>query len=182
MQDIWDDSNSTPLFEESMEDGTAYIYTSTSLHITADKNNEGPIPIWKINAATGEIVWQSDSYECHTVSGRVGAAWKRQACWARTISLTSWSTRWRARRDVGSGVLVALSKETGKEVLAVSRWIITRGVRLWPCIRLRASHISFSVTTDGNIFLLEGHDWQAAPYAAHQRGGLHHRGIARGVQ
>jgi outer membrane protein assembly factor BamB len=154
VQDIWDDSNSTPLFEESMEDGTAYIYTSTSLHITADENNEGPIPIWKINAATGEIVWQSESYECHTVSGVSGGVEATGLLGQNDISdLVVYSV---ARTpDVGSGVLVALSKETGKEV-----WRFEMDNYAWssPVAVYTPKGKSYIVQcdTDGNIFLLEG--------------------------
>jgi outer membrane protein assembly factor BamB len=154
VQDIWDDSNSTPLFEESMEDGTAYIYTSTSLHITADENNEGPIPIWKINAATGEIVWQSESYECHTVSGVSGGVEATGLLGQNDISdLVVYPV---ARTpDVGSGLLVALSKETGKEV-----WRFEMDNYAWssPVAVYTSKGKSYIVQcdTDGNIFLLEG--------------------------
>jgi outer membrane protein assembly factor BamB len=154
VQDIWDDSNSTPLFEESMEDGTAYIYTSTSLHITADKNSEGPIPIWKINAATGEIVWQSQSYECHTVSGTSGGVEATGLLGKNDISdLVIYPV---ARTpDKGTGVLVALSKETGKEV-----WRFDMQAYAWssPVAVYTPEGKSYIVQcdTDGNIFLLEG--------------------------
>ena len=35
VQNVLDDTNTTPVFEESPQDGTCYIYISTSLHITA---------------------------------------------------------------------------------------------------------------------------------------------------
>lgn len=69
-QDTKDDSNSTPVFEWG-EDGNGYIYTAPSLHWTANSSGEGPISIYKLNAATGEIVWEK-SFDCHTVSGVSG--------------------------------------------------------------------------------------------------------------
>ncbi|MCL5734404.1 MAG: PQQ-like beta-propeller repeat protein, partial [Actinobacteria bacterium] len=66
VQNVLDDTNTSPVFEESLADNTGYIYISTSLHITAKSGpngRTGGIPIWKINAATGEIVWKSAPYE-----------------------------------------------------------------------------------------------------------------------
>ena len=65
-QDIQDDSNASPVLEVDTDDGTAYIYVSTSLHWTKDKKDSGEIPIFKINAATGEVIWKR-TYDCKTV-------------------------------------------------------------------------------------------------------------------
>ncbi len=69
MQDVVDDTNCTPVLEVE-EDGKAYIYISTSLHWTK-KNSRGDIPVFKINAENGEIVW-SHSFNCATVEGTSG--------------------------------------------------------------------------------------------------------------
>lgn len=39
----------------------------------ADGDGMAPIPVWKIDAETGEIVWSTD-YDCYTVSGNSGGA------------------------------------------------------------------------------------------------------------
>ena len=48
---------------------------STSFHADwrADGDGTAPIPVWKIDAETGEIVWHTD-YDCYTVSGNSGGA------------------------------------------------------------------------------------------------------------
>lgn len=68
-QDTRDDSNSTPVFEWDGLDG-GYIYTAPSLHWTAN-GGKGYICIYKLNAKTGEIVWEK-RFDCHTVSGVSG--------------------------------------------------------------------------------------------------------------
>ena len=55
--DILDDSNSTPVL--SVEDGHLYLYVSTSFHYGWRSYNTATVPIWKIDAETGEIVWQT---------------------------------------------------------------------------------------------------------------------------
>ena len=68
-QDTRDDSNSTPVFEWDGLDG-GYIYTAPSLHWTAN-GGKGYICIYKLNAKTGEIVWEQ-KFDCYTVSGVSG--------------------------------------------------------------------------------------------------------------
>ena len=68
MQDVVDDTNSTPVLE--IENGKPYIYISTSLHWTK-KNGRGDIPVFKIDAETGEYVWKK-VYNCATVEGTSG--------------------------------------------------------------------------------------------------------------
>ena len=68
-QDTRDDSNSTPVFEWDGLDG-GYIYTAPSLHWTA-KDGKGYISIYKLNAKTGEIVWEL-KFDCGTVDGVSG--------------------------------------------------------------------------------------------------------------
>lgn len=63
-QDTKDDSNSSPVFEWG-EDGNGYVYTAPSLHWTA-KKNAGSVSMYKLNAQTGEIVWEI-SRDCVTV-------------------------------------------------------------------------------------------------------------------
>jgi len=117
-QDVLDDTNSTPVFEESPEDGTCYIYISTSLHITAKGSadpRKGGIPIWKIDAATGEIVWRTPDYQCYTISGVSGGVQATPVLGRHDIAdLVIYPI---ARTPgVNSGILVALDKDTGKEV------------------------------------------------------------------
>lgn len=62
-QDTRDDSNSSPVF--AWEDGKGYLYSAPSLHFTAE-NQEGYISIYKLDAETGEILWEVPVY-CHTI-------------------------------------------------------------------------------------------------------------------
>ena len=68
-QDTRDDSNSTPVFEWNGIDG-GYIYTAPSLHWTS-KGGSGYICIYKLDAKTGEIVWEQ-RFDCYTVDGVSG--------------------------------------------------------------------------------------------------------------
>ncbi|MBO5867413.1 MAG: PQQ-binding-like beta-propeller repeat protein [Oscillospiraceae bacterium] len=70
-QDTKDDSNSTPVFQWDESGETGYLYTAPSLHWTANSSSRGEMSIYKLDAKTGEIVWEY-KYDCHTVSGVSG--------------------------------------------------------------------------------------------------------------
>lgn len=70
-QNTKDDTNATPVFEWG-EDGVGYIYTATSM-----ENCDGYVYIYKLNASTGEIVWErefDDVYFDYSVSGGILAS------------------------------------------------------------------------------------------------------------
>jgi len=67
-QNVKDDTNATPVFEWG-EDGQGYLYTATSM-----ENANGSIYIAKLNASTGEYIWEKefkDVYYSASVSGGV---------------------------------------------------------------------------------------------------------------
>ncbi|MDR0951951.1 MAG: PQQ-binding-like beta-propeller repeat protein [Oscillospiraceae bacterium] len=114
VQDVLDDTNCTPVLE--LENGHPYVYTSTSFHAgwRAYETSAAPIPIWKIDALTGEIVWQTD-YDCYTVSGTSGGVQGTLAMGKNNLSDLIFVPV--ARNPYpGSGLIVALDKATGQEV------------------------------------------------------------------
>lgn len=72
VQDTLDDTNCTGVLE--LENGHPYVYMSTSFHGGWRERTEGKaaIPIWKIDAVTGERVWTNNDYSCQTISGVSG--------------------------------------------------------------------------------------------------------------
>ena len=116
VQNVLDDTNTSPVFAE--ENGHGYIYISTSLHLTAKTTSAGrtgDIPIWKIDAATGEIVWKTEPYKCYTVLDVSGGVQDTPVLGQNDIAdLVIYAI---ARYpNAGSGTIVALDRKTGKEV------------------------------------------------------------------
>ena len=115
VHDTLDDTNCSPVFEQEA-DGRGYLYISTSYHEgwRARSGQTAPIPIWKVDASTGEVMWER-TYECYTtsnVSGGVQAtALVGQGNIADLVFVPVARTPKRA-----SGILVALDKKTGEEV------------------------------------------------------------------
>ncbi len=70
VQDTLDDTNCTGVLALEGEDHHPYIYTSTSFHPgwRQHGNQTAPIPIWKIDAVTGERVWTNNDYNCQTIA------------------------------------------------------------------------------------------------------------------
>ena len=77
VQDTLDDSNSTPVLE--IEKGHLYLYVSTSFRLGWRSYDTATVPVWKIDAETGEIVWHTD-YECTTDDGVSGGVQSTIAC------------------------------------------------------------------------------------------------------
>lgn len=110
VQDILDDSNSTPVL--SIEDGHLYLYISTSFHLGWRSYDTAQIPIWKIDAENGEIVWQTP-YECYTEDGVSGGVQSTIAAGSGELSDYIYVTVARTGETYG-GVLSCINKKTGK--------------------------------------------------------------------
>lgn len=113
-QDTKDDSNSSPLFDWE-EEGVGYLYTAPSLHWTAS-SNKGTVSVYKLDASTGEIVWEYP-FEC-TRDGDVSGGVQASALLGEKGSeiedlviyaLARTPTLWKGR-------IVALNKNTGEVV------------------------------------------------------------------
>ncbi len=117
-QDTKDDSNCTPVFERvSQTEG--YIYTAPSLHWTQDDEAKGTIAIYKLDAVTGEIVWETP-FDVHTVDGVSGGVQSTPLLGNKGTSLEGLLIVTVSRiPDVHNGCLVALDTETGEEVWRV---------------------------------------------------------------
>lgn len=112
-QDVKDDTNGSPVF--SIEDGVPYIYIATSLHWTASKLLKlGRVPIFKINADTGEYVWIRE-YLCNTVAGISGGIQATCALGKHSVNNLVFFPVARTPQ-VRSGIMAALDKKTGEVV------------------------------------------------------------------
>ena len=112
-QDTLDDTNCT-LVLEIEEDGKPYLYTSTSFHSgwRAAEWETAVVPIWKFDAETGEIIWQTD-YDCYTVSQLSGGVLGTLAIGKDSLSDYIYVPVSRyPERELG--VLSALRKDTGE--------------------------------------------------------------------
>ena len=112
VQDTLDDSNSTPVLE--IEDGHPYLYISTSFHLGWRSYTTAEVPIWKIDAETGEIVWKT-SYSCYSVADLSGGVQGSITCGKNNVSDLVFVPVARYP-TAGGGTLVALDKTTGEQV------------------------------------------------------------------
>ncbi len=114
VQDVLDDTNCTAVLE--LENGHPYVYCSTSFHggWRADTNAKASIPIWKLDAETGRIVWKNTDYSCQTVSGVSGGVQGSFAIGKGSLSELVFAPV--AMTDGHRGKLVAFSKTDGHVV------------------------------------------------------------------
>ena len=117
-QDTKDDSNSSPVFEWG-EDGNGYIYTAPSLHWTA-KKDKGSISIYKLNAQTGEIVWEIER-ECVTVKDVSGGVQSTPLIGKAGTDIEDLIIYIVARVPTAyDGTMLAINRETGEVVWEIS--------------------------------------------------------------
>ncbi len=141
-QDTKDDSNASPVFE-AVSDSEGYVYTAPSLHWTAE-SGYGTISLYKLNAVTGDIVWEKP-YDVHTVSGVSGGVQASPLLGKKGTTLENTVVYAIARTPgIESGILVALDTATGDE-----------------CWRLSMEHYAWSspvavYTNDGTGYILIG--------------------------
>ena len=152
-QDTGDDNNSSPVFEWG-SDKTGYLYTAPSLHWTA-RGSKGTISIYKLNAQTGEILWEYP-IDCTTVkdvSGGVQATPLLGKAGSSIEDLIIYAVA----RTPGTydGLLIAFDRESGEVV-----WETDTGNYAWssPAAVYAAdgSACIISANASGVLRLLDG--------------------------
>lgn len=138
VQDVLDDTNCSPVVD--VEDGHPYIYISTSFHYGWRSYSTVEIPIFKIDAETGEIVWRTD-YTCYTVQDLSGGVQGTIAVGKNKLSDMIFVPVARTP-GASSGTLAALKKDTGEVV-----WEKETSMYSW------SSPVDF-YDADGNGYLL----------------------------
>lgn len=121
VQDILDDSNSSPVL--SLENGHLYLYVSTSFRLGWRSYDAAEVPVWKIDAQNGEIVWKTP-YECYTEDGVSGGVQSTIALGKNALSDYIYVTVARTGNSY-DGVLACINKKTGKvewEHIAYYAW------------------------------------------------------------
>jgi hypothetical protein len=112
VQDLYEDINSSPVFEVT-ETGEKYIYVGTTLKYHTDGHHLGEACIYKINAMTGDIVWKKP-YEVHTVLGLAGGILSTGTSGEGKYSDYIYYAVSKVP-SVDTAYIVAISKKTGEE-------------------------------------------------------------------
>lgn len=150
VQDILDDSNATPVL--SVEDGRLYLYISTSFHLGWRSSSTAPVPVFKIDAETGEILWQK-VYTCHSSDGVSGGVQSTIAVGKNDLSNYVYVTVSKVGGQY-SGVLACIDKNTGEAV-----WEHSAGYA-WSspvCVyRPDGSGAVIYCSSDSRMYLLDG--------------------------
>ena len=153
VQDVLDDTNCSPVLE--LEDGHPYIYIGTSFHggWRAPASETAVVPFWKIDAATGEIVWRTE-YTCLTVTDVSGGIQGTSAIGNFDLGdlifvpVARTPTRY-------AGRLAALSKQTGEII-----WEFAGDAYAWSspvCVydKNGRGYVIYC-TSGGHMYLLDG--------------------------
>lgn len=153
-QNTRDDSNSTPAFEWG-EDGRGYIYTAPSLHWTADSNHQGWMSIYKLDAQTGQIVWEY-TYDCNTVPDVSGGVQSSPLLGKKGTDLEGLIVYTIARTpNTYNGKMVAFDTKTGEVV-----WEMSMRNYAWssPVALYTETGKAYIVVCDsyGNVILVDG--------------------------
>lgn len=123
-QDVKDDTNATPVLEIT-ESGEKFLYVAPSLHWEMNRQTwTGQVSVYKVNAVTGEIVWEKP-YMAHSVNGVSGGVQATPVLGRGPISdlLIVPVARTPYKRK---GLLVALDRLTGEE-----RWVLPMKNYAW---------------------------------------------------
>lgn len=116
VQDTLDDTNCTPVFELEGDMHQPYIYTSTSFHAGWRKAEDevASIPIWKIDANNGQVIWENTDHYCGTIADVSGGVQGTLAMGKHKLSDMIFVPV--AMTEGSKGKLVALSKADGHEI------------------------------------------------------------------
>lgn len=149
--DVLDDTNCSPVL--SLEDDGAYIYIGTSFHPGWRSETSAAVPVYKINAVTGEIVWEKD-YTCTGDDGLCGGVQGTIALGKGTLSGLVFASV-ASTPNAKSGTLVALNAKTGEEV-----WSFATDAYSWSSpvdvYDGKGNGYLIYAASDGALYLLDG--------------------------
>lgn len=153
-QDTKDDSNASPVFERISEE-QGYVYTAPSLHWTKNTDNKGSISLYKLDALTGEIVWEKP-YDVYTQDGVSGGVQSTPLLGKPGSSLEGLIIYSISRAPkAGTGLIVALDTQTGAEM-----WRVATDYYAWssPVAVYDENNTGYVVLGDssGKVHFLEG--------------------------
>lgn len=150
-QDLQDDINATPLFDWG-EDGNGYLYTAPS----TDYSGSYPaLPITKLNARTGEVIWTHE-IECVNVPDLPGGALGSPLLGRAGTDIDGLIIFAIGRNpNAYAGQVIALDKETGEVVwqFETDNYMWSSPVALYT--EAGESYI-FQADASGNCYLLKG--------------------------
>ena len=150
VQDTLDDTNGSPVL--SVEDGRLYLYIAPSFHLGWRSDSTAPVPVFKINAQDGSIVWQTE-YECYSVADVSGGVQSTIALGKEQLDDYIYCTVSRTE-DASRGVLACLDKETGSVI-----WEHESGYA-WSspvCVYNQDGEGNvIYCSSDGNMYLIDG--------------------------
>ncbi|MBR6020065.1 MAG: PQQ-binding-like beta-propeller repeat protein [Lachnospiraceae bacterium] len=113
VQDLREDINSSPVLEVT-ERGEVFLYVATTLKYYYDKHHLGTAVLYKLNAKTGEVVWQK-AYEVHTVLGLAGGFLSSGASGEGKVSDYIYYAVSKVP-EVDTSYIIAINKQTGEEI------------------------------------------------------------------
>lgn len=111
--DSLDLTRCTPVLQVD-ETGHPYVYLSTSFHYGFRAYYQQSVPIWKIDALTGAVVWQKE-YPCYTQDGADGGVVGSMAVGTGLLSGIVYAAVARYPEE-DTGWLVALDADSGEEL------------------------------------------------------------------
>jgi len=153
-QDTRDDSNSSPVFQWISET-EAYIYTAPSLHWTQNSEAQGTVSIFKLDALTGEILWEK-SFQVHTVDGVSGGVQSTGLLGKAGTNLENLVIYTVSRTPTKeAGVMIAMNTATG-----ATEWTLDMAAYTWssPVALYTEKNVGYVVVCDtaGNAMLVDG--------------------------
>ena len=153
-QDTKDDSNASPVYQSAGED-QGYLYTAPSLHWTKNQDGSGSVSLYKLDAITGQILWEVPMavYTEEGVSGGVQATPLLGKAGSDLDNMVFYSVSRTPNR--GTGVLIALDADSGQEL-----WRYTTDFFAWssPVAVYDQSGKGYVILGDsgGKLHLLDG--------------------------
>lgn len=151
VQDVLDDTNCSPVLE--LEDGHPYVYIGTSFHLGWRSSSTADVPAMKVDAVTGEIVWQRD-YTCYSENGVSGGIQGTMALGQKKMQDLVLVPVSRTGTSSG-GIVTALDKATGETVWTYSSDSYTWGSPTIVYDKAGNGYVIFG-TLMGTLCMLDG--------------------------
>ncbi|MEG1559826.1 MAG: PQQ-binding-like beta-propeller repeat protein [Clostridia bacterium] len=152
VQDIWDDTNCSPLFELG-EDGKGYLYIGSTLDNRADSSGKGTVAFFKLSANTGEVIWKQER-EVYTTKGVTGGVMSCAILGKGNLDGMVF-TAFASYGNGNNGELAAFNKDNGDLI-----WSTKLSAYTWcsPSAIYDKDNNGYIVITNysGNVYLING--------------------------